>query len=79
MSRIYLNDRDERIGLLLKDIGEETETFLDLLPERIYTLCVYLENENNVISDVKCIESKTQEWGPIKKASIKFNYTLSDQ
>lgn len=79
LTRIYLNDRDERIGIILKNEGEETVTFNDLLPERLFTLCVYLENENNVISDYKCIESTTQEWGPVKKASIKFNYTLSEQ
>ena len=40
--RLYEADRDQRVGFIIKSAGEHTETFSDLLPERAYTLCLYL-------------------------------------
>lgn len=42
MDRMYTVDRDERVGIYVMEAGEHTVTFRDLLPERYYTLCVYM-------------------------------------
>ena len=41
--RIYLDDRDERVGSkTVENSGSHPLPFNNLLPERDYTLCLYL-------------------------------------
>ena len=42
MGRLYTDDRDERIGMLVQAAGMSTVRFSDVLPERYYTICAYL-------------------------------------
>ena len=52
----------------------------NLLPERYYTFCAYLENYNSVISAPSCLSVQTQAWGSIMKAKVTFSTTvLPDQ
>lgn len=80
--RIYLEDRDERVGSKdIKNSGSHTLTFSNLLPGRDYTLCSYLSTESNLnlVSESQCSSTKTDNWGTIYKAFLKFDTPLTDE
>lgn len=42
MSKLYLTDRDSRVGQTLISAGTTTMRFSDMLPETSYTFCAYI-------------------------------------
>lgn len=79
MGRLYTDDRDERIGMLVQAAGMTTVRFSDVLPERYYTICAYLETHYNVVSAFTCESYKTEKWGTVMKAEITFNTALAEE
>lgn len=77
MNRLYVDERDQRVGLKVQDAGEFSLTFNDLLPQRYYTVCAYLETQYNAITNAVCVSEDTQGWGTIMKASAVFDNTLA--
>ena len=53
--------------------------FDDLLPQRFYTFCAYLEISDGRVSTVNCLSVQTQSWGVIMRAKISFASTLNSE
>ena len=79
--RIYTDDRDEQVGHMIERAGTTQFTrFENLLPQRWYTFCFYLENHYDEISSSVCQNVQTRDWGKIMKASVTFSQPpISDE
>ena len=72
-TRISINERDSRVGHIVKSAGMDTANFTELLPERWYTFCFYLETHYSEITSAVCESFQTKQWGTITKAKISFS------
>lgn len=77
---MYVKDRDLRVGAEIRSTsGVFTLRQNNMLPERYYTLCAYLETFYNIVTTPNCITVQTQVWGSIMKAKVSFTSALNDQ
>lgn len=78
MTRLYVSERDMRTGLNVRtSTAMYTLRISDLLPERYYTLCLYLETFNSIMTQANCLSVYTQTWGVIMRAKISFTSALT--
>jgi hypothetical protein len=69
-----------KVGVSVRSaIGVFTLRQSNLLPERYYTFCAYLQTFNNIKTQPFCVYEHTQSWGVIMKAKLTFSSTLNTQ
>ena len=72
-TQIYIGDRDHRVGYASATVaGNNFVNIMDLMPQRNYTLCGYLESQYSQIFSSQCTNFTMQSWGVISKAYISF-------
>lgn len=77
LSYVYTGDRDKRVGFSVRSAaGQFTLRQSNMLPERYYTFCAYLETFSSIITAPTCISVSTQSWGVILKSKLTFSRSL---
>lgn len=79
MTRIYTNDRDNRVGSFYQTASTAPLRLDNLIPQTSYTLCAYLVNSFGVTSTSTCLQVSTMSWGSIIKARLRFTHALTPQ